>query len=142
MKNSTHQIEKNKATALAYIHEGIGRQDSSAIRHFRDDALFWQNGKKLETAGYHDMKALAIIAPKAMGKFPKGMKFKILTVTAEENRVLIESESEAVLISGAEYNNQYVFVFYFDEQGKIKEFREYWDPLYAYETMYEGNTTL
>jgi ketosteroid isomerase-like protein len=134
--------ERNKATALSYVHDGIGAQDTSVFRYFREDARFWQNGKKLELAGYHDMAELAELTPKAMGKFPDGMKFDILTVTAEENRVLIESESHATLANGTPYNNQYVFAFYFDEAGKIREFREYWDPLYAYETMFEGKTTL
>jgi ketosteroid isomerase-like protein len=142
MRDSASQTERNKATALSYIHEGIGAQDTSVFRYFREDARFWQNGKKLELAGYHDMKELAELTPKAMGKFPNGMKFEILTVTAEENRVLIESESDAVLANGTQYNNQYVFAFYFDEAGKILEFREYWDPLYAYETMFEGKTRL
>ena len=42
-----------------------------------------------------------------MGKFPNGMKFEILTVTAEENRVLVESESEAVLVNGNRYKTMY-----------------------------------
>jgi ketosteroid isomerase-like protein len=138
----TKQVEINKETALNYIHEGIGAQDPSAFSHFHKDARFWQNGKKLETAGYHDISDLAGLAAKAMGKIPNGMKFEILTITAEENRVLVESESEAVLANGNRYNNQYVFAFYFDNAGKIIEFREYWDPLYAYETMYDGKTEL
>ena len=142
MSDSARQTERNKATALSYIHDGIGAQDTSVFRYFREDARFWQNGQKLGTAGYHDMKELAELTPKAMGKFPNGMNFEILTVTAEENRVLIESESHAVLANGTPYNNQYVFAFYFDEAGKILEFREYWDPLYAYETMFEGRTEL
>ena len=139
---SQNQVERNKATALSYIHDGIGAQDTSVFRFFHKNARFWQNGKKLELAGYHDMEELAELTPKAMGKFPDGMKFEIFTVTAEENRVLIESESNATLANGQHYNNQYVFAFYFDEEGKILEFREYWDPLYAFETMFEGKTTL
>ena len=100
------------------------------------------NRRELELAGYHDMAELAELTPKAMGKFPNGMEFEIFTVTAEENRVLVESESHAVLANGTPYNNQYVFAFYFDDDGRILEFREYWDPLYAFETMFEGKTTL
>jgi hypothetical protein len=58
-----------------------------------------------------------------MGKFPNGMKFEILTITGEQNRVLVESESEAVLANGNRYNNHYVFTFYFDNAEKILEFR-------------------
>ena len=142
MSNASSQTERNKATALSYIHDGIGAQDISVFRYFREDARFWQNGQKLELAGYHDIREMAELAGKAMAKFPNGMKFEILSVTAEENRVLVESESDAELANGTRYQNQYVFSFYFDEGGRILEFREYWDPLYAFETMFEGKTTL
>lgn len=135
-------LENNKATALAYI-EGIGTQDLKGIfKLLREDATFWQIGKKLELSGYHDMEETAKLSLKAINKFPSGMKFNISTITAEENRVAVEAESEAVLANGNPYNNQYVFFFYFDDEGKISEFREYWDTLYAFETMFDGETTL
>ncbi len=120
----------------------LAPQDTSVFRYFHKNARFLQNGRKLELAGYHDREELARITSKAVGKFPDAMKFELLTVTAGENRVLIESESNATLANGQHYNNQFVFAFYFDEEGKILEFREYWDPLYAFETMFEGKTTL
>lgn len=142
MKKPDDMLEKNKATALAYI-EGIGIQDLSGIaKLLRPDATFWQIGKKLELAGSHDMAETAQLSLKAISKFPSGMKFSISTITAEGNRVAIEADSDAILANGKPYNNQYVFFFYFDDEGKISEFREYWDTLYAFETMFEGNTTL
>ena len=61
------------------------------------------------------MDELERLTPKAMSKFPNGMRFEVSTVTAEENRVLIEAESHATLANGKPYDNQYVFAFYFDE---------------------------
>jgi hypothetical protein len=57
------------------------------------------------------------------------MKFEILTITGEENRVLVESESEAVLANGNRYKNQYVFAFYFDNTGKILEYSRILGPV-------------
>jgi ketosteroid isomerase-like protein len=142
VSDSTDALERNKATAIAYI-EGIGRKDLEGIfQLLREDATFWQIGKRLELAGSHDMAELARLSQKATSKFPNGMRFDITTVTAEGNRVALEAESDAVLANGQPYNNQYVFFFYFDDEGKIIEFREYWDTLYAFETMFEGRTRL
>ncbi len=88
------------------------------------------------------MAETAPLALKAISKFPNGMKFRIKTVTSEGNRVAVEADSDGVLASGKPYNNQYVFFFYFDDDGKIIEFREYWDTLYAFETMFEEKTQL
>lgn len=142
MAYSSAYIARNKEIALTHIHDGIGRQDMSAFAHFREDARFWQNGRHLELAGYHSMVEMVGLAAKAMAKFPNGMAFDILTVTAEENRVLVEATSDAQLANGTRYENQYVFSFYFDENNKIIEFREFWDPLYAFETMFDGEYTL
>jgi len=140
--NTTDMLKRNKSSALSYI-EGIGTQDLEGIaKLLREDATFWQIGKKLELAGAHDMAETARLAKKAISRFPKGMEFDILTVTAEGNRVAIEAESRATLANGKPYHNQYVFFFYFDDEGKITEFREYWDTLYAFETMFEGKTKL
>jgi ketosteroid isomerase-like protein len=142
VNNSMDPLEKNKVRALAYI-EGIGTRDLEGIfKLLHEDATFWQIGKKLELAGPHDMAETARLSEKAISKFPNGMKFKIKTVTGEGNRVAIEAESDAVMANGKPYNNQYVFFFYFDDDGKIIEFREYWDTLYAFETMFEGKTEL
>ena len=46
--------------------------------------------------------------------------------------------AQAADTNGNRYNSQYVFAFYFDNRGKILGFREHWEPLYAYETMYGG----
>lgn len=142
MTEANNVLERNKATALTYI-EGIGTQDLSGIaKLLRSDATFWQIGKKLELAGSHDMAETARLSLKAISKFPSGMTFTIATITAEGNRVAVEADSNAILANGNPYNNQYVFFFYFDDEGKISEFREYWDTLYAFETMFDGDTAL
>ncbi len=142
MGDTIEILERNRHSALSYI-ESIGTQDfESIISLIREDATFWQVGKKLELAGAHDITETALLAEKAISKFPNGIKFNLITLTAEGNRVAIEAESEAVMANNKPYNNQYVFFFYFDDNGKITEFREYWDTLYAFETMFEGKTKL
>lgn len=69
-------------------------------------------------------------------QFPDGMQFSLGTILASEEWVVIEAESHAVLRDGTPYNNQYVFLFRFDSDGRIQEFKEYWDTLHARETLF------
>ena len=55
-----------------------------------------------------------------------GIKVKINTITAEEDRVIIEVKGEAKSKSGEPYNNDYCIVVTCRD-GKISEVREYLD---------------
>lgn len=57
-----------------------------------------------------------------------GLKFKILHLTAEEDRVAAEVEGTAMLVNDVAYNNQYHFLF-FIRDGKIFRIKEYLDTL-------------
>jgi uncharacterized protein len=69
-------------------------------------------------------------------QFPDGTQFSLGTILASEEWVVIEAESHAVLRHGTPCNNQYVFLFRFDGDGRIREFKEYWDTLHARETLF------
>lgn len=58
---------------------------------------------------------------------------KVLTMTAEADRVAAELEGYAVCAAtGRTYNNLYFYLMYFRD-GKISLFREYQDTLHAYD---------
>jgi len=137
-----NSIEENKKNALLFI-KCIGSQDLSTLSDlYAQDGMFWQNGHKLEISGAHKPTDIAEAIIKLFARLPKGMKFEILSVTAEENRVSVEATSEAVMDDGQEYKNQYHFMFIFNEDGKLSWVKEYWDTLYAHETLYRGELTL
>ena len=131
----SHDVERNKRTAVAFI-EAIGRQDPGLLAMYADDGRFFQIGRQLPTAGWHSLATLQQITPAILHQFPDGMQFSLGTVLASEEWVVIEAESRAVLRDGTPYNNQYVFLFRFDDDGKIREFKEYWDSLHARETLF------
>jgi ketosteroid isomerase-like protein len=128
-------VERNKANAVAFI-EAIGRQDPDPLTMYAADGRFFQNGRKLPTAGWHTLATLEKITPAILHQFPTGMQFSFGLILASEDWVVIEAESKAALRDGTPYNNQYVFVFKFDADGKILEFKEYWDTLHAKETLF------
>lgn len=63
-----------------------------------------------------------------------GIRFEILNMTAEEDRVAVEAEGFSDLRSGGTYNNQYHFLF-FMRDGKIAKLREYMDTKLAEDVL-------
>jgi ketosteroid isomerase-like protein len=58
--------------------------------------------------------------------FPQGIRFVIKAMTAEDDRVAVEAESEGMHVSGRLYGNQYHFLFRLRD-GKVVELKEYMD---------------
>ena len=136
------RLERNKSRARAFI-EAIGKQDDLTLASlYAKNGTFWQNGKKLATAGSHSLKETAILAAGIYERLPNGLEFEISSMVAEGDKVAVEAESHATLANGGPYNNQYHFLFHFNDDVKIVEFKEYWDTLYAFETLFEGDPRL
>ena len=58
--------------------------------------------------------------------FPQGIRFEILDMVAEDDKVAVEATSEGEHASGATYSNEYHFLFEFRE-GKLVRLKEYMD---------------
>jgi uncharacterized protein (TIGR02246 family) len=58
--------------------------------------------------------------------FPQGIKFTVLDMVAEGDKVAVEATSEGEHVSGQTYTNEYHFLFQFRE-GKLFRLREYMD---------------
>ena len=60
------------------------------------------------------------------------LSFPIRETWADGDTVLARFDSDLVLKdSGDEYHNSYLGVFKFDDEGKLYEYREYFDPILA-----------
>jgi uncharacterized protein len=62
------------------------------------------------------------------------LKYTIHSLTADENRVVAEVESEGELINGVPYHNTYVYVFHIRD-GKIASVAEHYNALIAQEKL-------
>jgi ketosteroid isomerase-like protein len=87
------------------------------------------------------------IAMAAIESFPQITKscieFKILNLTAEDNRVACEAEGYSTMIDGRDYNNHYHFLMFFRD-GKLFKMHEYLDTKLADEVLgpyLKGGTT-
>jgi ketosteroid isomerase-like protein len=85
-------------------------------------------GGTMDKAGYQHLVRLL----SAMCATP--IRFTIKSLTADEDRVIAEAESEANLISGEEYRNTYVFVLRIRD-GRIASVAEHYNALIVNEKL-------
>jgi ketosteroid isomerase-like protein len=62
------------------------------------------------------------------------MKLTFKRITAEDDRVAVEAESDADLVNGKHYHNTY-HILVVIHGGKIREIKEYHDTKYATEVL-------
>ncbi len=122
-------ISENKQTATEFFgHFSAGRREQ-ALAMLAEDATWWAPGvgvmNKTQFAG-----VMAYIQKIANGPIALTLK----RMTAEDDRVAVEAESDADLVNGKHYHNTYHFLVVIRD-GKIREVKEYNDTRYATETF-------
>ncbi|MDE8652209.1 nuclear transport factor 2 family protein [Novosphingobium album (ex Liu et al. 2023)] len=123
--SATSDISASTAGRIAIARDfllNIGRGGIDP-RHYADDLTAWSPlmgmiGRedylpKLRTVGEVWTRPLAVT---------------IDTVTAQDDRVVIQARSQGLLYDGREYANTYLFLVEFDAQDRIRHVREYFDP--------------
>lgn len=66
---------------------------------------------------------------------PTGLRFTIVSVIADGDKVAVEAEGDAVTSDGTAYRNQYCFVFTLKD-GKISQVNEYFCTVHADEVLW------
>lgn len=118
-------IERNKQLARAFF-DALNRGDVPAILDaYADDGYCLTTGNTL-ISGKFSKAQIAQAAGGIFEVFPNGIRFTIKAMTAEDDRVAVEAESEGDHVSGQRYSNQYHFFMRFGD-GKLTEFKEYMD---------------
>lgn len=117
--------ERNKQLAHAFF-DALNRGDVAAILDtYADDGYCLTMGNTL-ISGKFGKAQIAQAAGSVFDVFPQGIRFTIKAMTAEDDRVAVEAESEGAHVSGVIYRNQYHFFMRFRD-GKLAEFKEYMD---------------
>jgi ketosteroid isomerase-like protein len=125
--------ETNKATVIKFIEAFSDGDAVTAETCLAPGAVTHAKGfGKLSGSRPREL----ILATTATFKdaIPTGLQPEFLTVTAEENRVIVEFEGHATLANGVQYDNQYCMVFFL-EDGLIKTVNEYYCTLLADEKI-------
>ncbi|VWX47275.1 nuclear transport factor 2 family protein [Novosphingobium sp. 9U] len=121
--------EENKAVVIKFIKAFSDGDAETAKTCLAPDAMTIAKGfGKLSGPRPYEL----IVATTALFKetVPTGLRPDFKTVTAEDNRVVVEFEGNAVLANGADYCNQYCMAFTI-ENGLIKNVNEYYCTILA-----------
>lgn len=122
-------IEKNKDIAKSFL-AALGASDMDAVKRLIADeieAICTGTSLLSGVRGREDILAAGDIF-KSITK--AGLRFEILSITAEGERVAVEAQGHSELVTGARYDNQYAFVFFIRE-GLIYKIKEYIDTKLA-----------
>ncbi|HTV94924.1 MAG TPA: nuclear transport factor 2 family protein [Steroidobacteraceae bacterium] len=119
------RLEENKQVIERFF-DAMNRGDVHAIvAAYAPDGTLHTMGRTL-ISGVFDRSQIAAAAGGIFEIFPDGIKFSILAMTAEADRVAIEAESLGRHVSGKTYNNHYHFLARLRD-GKLVSFKEYCD---------------
>jgi ketosteroid isomerase-like protein len=117
--------DKNKAI-VARFFEAMNQGDVPFIVNaYADDGCLQTMGNTL-ISGTFTKDQITQSAGGIFEVFPDGIRFEILDMVAEGDKVAVEATSEGKHVSGATYSNEYHFLFEFRD-GKLVRLKEYMD---------------
>ncbi|RVT93670.1 nuclear transport factor 2 family protein [Sphingomonas crocodyli] len=117
-------VAENKDLAIRFINSiSSGERDMSLLA---DDITWWVPGR-----GVLDRETFLQVANAFRAVRAGPFRMVIRNVTADEDRVAVETSGEGPLIDGSIYANDYHFLIRI-EGGKIKEIREHNNSLIPY----------
>ena len=126
--------EKNKEIVLNFIKAmGEGDPDAAAACIAEDTYTLAKGFGKFAGVREHDTILATIGAFKKLA--PDGFKPVIHSVTAEGDRVVVEFEGDATLVTGQKYCNQYCMVFTLRDE-RIRQVNEYFCTILADEVLF------
>jgi ketosteroid isomerase-like protein len=128
--------EQNKEFVRQFF-QAMNRGDTAAIvAAYAEDGYVQTMGNTL-VSGRNGKAEIAGFAGAVLEAFPEGLRFTINTLTAEDDRVAVEAQSEGRHVSGQDYQNFYHFLFRLRD-GKIIALHEYLDTELATDVLCGG----
>ena len=117
--------EQNKQTVIDFFDQMSNGNVEGFVNLYHEGGAVWTSGNTL-VSGTQKKAEIVEFAGQIYEAFPDGIKFKIISMTAEDDRVAVEAESEGMHVSGVMYQNFYHFLFIFKD-GKVLLLKEYMD---------------
>ena len=121
----TEEETRNVAVMRQFLADTSDGNVPAIVAAYAEDGAVTTMGRTL-ISGTFDKDAVTMAAGRIFEAFPKGIRFTIHTMTAQDDRVAIEASSEGEHVSGQLYTNDYHFLARLRD-GKIVEFKEYCD---------------
>jgi len=122
---SSSTIESNKR-AVQQFFDAMNTGDVQVIvDSYADDGRLQTKGNTL-ISGTFSKDQIAQSAGGIFEVFPEGIRFTILSMVAEGDKVAVEATGEGLHVSGQVYTNEYHFLFEW-RAGKLVRLTEYLD---------------
>lgn len=119
-------LEQQNKRRVEDFFDALNRGDVAAlVSAYADDGQLTTMGGTL-ISGTYGKAQIQAAAGGIFEAFPQGLRFFVKAMTAENERVAVEAESDGLHASGQHYSNQYHFLFRFRD-GKVVELKEYMD---------------
>jgi uncharacterized protein len=129
-------IERNKKLTRDFI-QAIDDSDIPAIvAAYAEDGRVTTMGNTL-ISGTYDLSQIKQAASHVLHAFPKGVRYTILNMTAEEDRVAVEALGRGEHSSGKIYDQHYHFLFHWRD-GKLVHLKEFMDSEKVTEVLCGG----
>ncbi|MAT91613.1 MAG: hypothetical protein CME59_03345 [Halioglobus sp.] len=122
---SDDQAEANKALVRKFFQAMNSGDVDRIVAAYTADGCLQTMGNTL-ISGTFGRDEIQASAGRIFEVFPDGLRFDILAMTAEGERVAVEASSEGEHVSGQTYSNEYHFLFEFSG-GKLRRLKEYMD---------------
>jgi ketosteroid isomerase-like protein len=128
------RIEEDNKSLARRMMTALSEADVDFIKeNYAEDFRIWVAGS-LPFSGPGDKTSAVAGMPAVLSLFPSGLRFSILAMTAEGERVAIEATSEGTTASGGAYKQDYHFLMRVRD-GQIVEWKEYMDTEHAREML-------
>lgn len=127
--STSNQTEASRETVLKFL-EVFSTGDVDAILDMMDDSATWWVAGTIPLSGTKNKKEFGEMLGGVSENCKGPIKLTPHGVTAEGERVAVETESYAELNNGRIYNNHYHFLFIVRD-GKIHAVKEYLDTMHT-----------
>lgn len=129
MSVARHDLEANKRLAATFIDALSSGDPQRILELYTEDASVWTAGS-LPFSGLHPREAVIALCEGLLGAFPEGLRFDLISMTAEGERVAVEAEGHGRHAGGGVYDQKYHFLLVLRD-GKVAQMKEYFDTEHA-----------
>ncbi len=131
-----NEIESNKERVSRFFEVLNAGDIDALVDSYANEGSYQTMGETL-ISGVMNRDQIAESAGGVFDVFPEGLKFKVLGMVAEGDKVAVEAMSEGEHISGQTYSNEYHFLFQFRD-GKLLSLKEYMDTEHVTDVLCGG----
>jgi ketosteroid isomerase-like protein len=117
--------ESNKAIVTEFFNALNAGDVDCIVNSYAAEGCVQTMGNTL-ISGIFSKDQIAASAGGIFEVFPQGLRFNVLGMVAEGDKVAVEASSEGRHVSGRIYSNDYHFLFEFRD-GKVLRLKEYMD---------------